>query len=251
MGDRKMIDLSFLKDECETCGGSRKCDDCQFRKRGVGRYSRYNLEALGTRGLKKHHIYFFLHHPELNWELPPLPGCYDDGTPLRESEIWEVHHKNEDHFDDRKENTTLILKSEHARIHGTINNLRRVKEGTHQFLSENRTEELHEKIRAGVRKTVENGTHIGIRDNPNKYRSYYSYLHPQGKRLHDFLQGLNDCYTFDKEACDEFGYSKMTKLKRALEAINAKCFDSRMTIETVKFRDSNTSHGIKELVVTP
>ncbi len=123
-----MIDVegikSLLKPECEDCNvifqslicGKKNCPfnmdgetDNTVRIEGeIGVTCGIEFDKYGVYRMKKHHVYYFLAHPELEFQLP---------TPLPPNSYWIIHHldlcnSNDDHL-----NLELISHKEHINIH--------------------------------------------------------------------------------------------------------------------------------------
>lgn len=63
-----------------------------------------------------HQLFTYLFYPKLNWQPPPLPDYDNYGEPVnKETARQTLHHINNDHFDNRKDNVTWNLISDHGR----------------------------------------------------------------------------------------------------------------------------------------
>lgn len=134
-----MIDVEgvkkVLKPECITCnyyeelGKGTLCNDCPFCKNSSvkkGEPSRVGIKhsvflPLGftkqqCANIGKCQLFMFLYYPHLNWSPPPIPDYDNYGFPVnKEKARQSIHHLNGDHNDDRKENLTWNLLSDHIR----------------------------------------------------------------------------------------------------------------------------------------
>lgn len=154
---------NLLKEDCVTCNRSEKringsmCKDCPFYSGKLNSlFKSFGIE----RRLEKHHVYFFIYHPELNWELPKIPEKDLLGNKKEDKKLrWDFHHINRNHFDDRKENILLCLNSEHTYYHDKIYNPMS-------------NPEVVRKAAIGIKKArakeIENGTHNFITNHPMK-----------------------------------------------------------------------------------
>jgi hypothetical protein len=68
-----------------------------------------------------HQLFMYLQYPELNWQPPPLPDTDNYGFPVdKEKARQSIHHINNSHYDNRKNNITWNLSSDHSR-NGRLN----------------------------------------------------------------------------------------------------------------------------------
>lgn len=132
-----MIDVEGIKRElkadCITCpfyavlGQKKKCAGCLFIKNSASKKGRPSRVGLSYSKLKKfgltkkqcqnwgkHHLLQYLYHPELNFKPPVKPSHDKYGNVVKESHNYNLHHKNGNHHDDRKENHEWLLPTEHA-----------------------------------------------------------------------------------------------------------------------------------------
>jgi len=127
--------LEILKWECMVCnyyeelGKGTVCDDCPFCKNSApkrGEPSRVGLKKsvflpLGLTNKQcenwgRHHLFMYLYYPELNWKPPPIPEYDSYGFRVnREKARQTIHHLNGNNNDNRKENITWKLVSDHIR----------------------------------------------------------------------------------------------------------------------------------------
>jgi hypothetical protein len=63
----------------------------------------------------KCHLFYYLFHPELNFEPPIKPSHDKYYKKIKPEHNWNLHHKNGIPYDDRKENLVLILCTEHPK----------------------------------------------------------------------------------------------------------------------------------------
>ncbi len=128
-----MIDIKgikkSLKSNCIDCNYSLaskygKCIDCPFvcsDRQQSGKY----LNKFGIPyGMGKHHIYYFLYYPELNWNFPTIPNSdYNENLKHNYKHWhWTIHHENGNYYNDNKWNLVLLINTEHNQIHMTKNN---------------------------------------------------------------------------------------------------------------------------------
>jgi len=125
---------TLLKDSCYNCESFIKCNNCPFELKWLYRYyeayTGVQFIEFGINGLYKHHLYYFLYHPELDFVFPELPKIDKLGN-SRSSGIqwrWEVHHKDGNHRNDSDNNLELLLFTEHRSIHWTENNPMNIEE---------------------------------------------------------------------------------------------------------------------------
>lgn len=63
-----------------------------------------------------HQLFMFLFYPHLNYKSPPIPDHDNYGFPVKkETALQTIHHINNIHYDNRKDNTTWNLRSDHNR----------------------------------------------------------------------------------------------------------------------------------------
>lgn len=91
-------------------------------------------------------FFYFMYHPELEWEFPPLPDMDSLGNIRKGSELAKtckdkkklktfmdtIHHNNTIWHDDRYFNLTHTINTEHGSIHGEINRKNRHLELIHE-----------------------------------------------------------------------------------------------------------------------
>lgn len=127
--------LKVLKWECITCnyyeelGKKTTCNDCPFCKNSAvkkGFPSRVGLRQkvflpLGLtlkqcQNWGRHQLFMYLYYPHLNFEPPPLPDFDNYGLPVDKTKArWAIHHINGNHNDNRKDNLTWRLHTDHIR----------------------------------------------------------------------------------------------------------------------------------------
>jgi len=120
-----MINLELIKQllnkECITCNvierieNNNKCSNCVFE---IGGWYEPHVNSkfmlvTSISHISKSYLYYFIHHPELNFVVPPTK----EG-----SQGWNLHHKDGNHWNDNIDNTELLTISEHASIHLTERN---------------------------------------------------------------------------------------------------------------------------------
>ncbi len=63
-----------------------------------------------------HQLMMYLQYPKLNWQTPPIPENDNYGIPVnQETARQTIHHINNKHHDNRKDNITWNLISDHTR----------------------------------------------------------------------------------------------------------------------------------------
>lgn len=68
-----------------------------------------------------HQLFMYLQYPKLNWQPPPIPEYDNYGNPVdKEKARQTIHHINNDHSDNRKDNCTWNLTGDHTR-NGQLN----------------------------------------------------------------------------------------------------------------------------------
>ncbi len=68
-----------------------------------------------------HQLLMYLQYPKLNWQPPPIPEYDNYGNPVDPEKARQtIHHINNEHFDNRKDNATWNLTSDHTR-NGQLN----------------------------------------------------------------------------------------------------------------------------------
>jgi len=122
---------SLLKPECEMCDihekikNKERCKGCIFILNSAqkkGKPSRIGCSSILTKygilhpnNLGKLHLFFFLHHPELNFQFPDIPEVDIFGNTINDKLLqWHIHHINGVHYDDSKDNQLLALNTEHG-----------------------------------------------------------------------------------------------------------------------------------------
>jgi len=135
-GENMQVDLdgiySLITEECVNCNLHTRrledniCFDCHFgfntrynSKRSrvcpSSDFKKYGLLKPGTMG--KHKLYYFLHYPQLNFELPDLPDVDLFGnTSSKKTFIWHIHHLNREYWNDSPWNLLLCLNTEHNKF---------------------------------------------------------------------------------------------------------------------------------------
>lgn len=169
-----------IKKECVTCNmherRSRKnrCKKCPFNFKStepgngskVGMGAKFKpfikvytgvIDADGNREVRdcltsdieeigKCQFFYFMYHPELEWEFPPFPDTDSLGNIRIGSELAKtcndvkklknflntIHHNNTLWYDDRYFNLTHTINTEHGAIHGEINRKNRPMELIHE-----------------------------------------------------------------------------------------------------------------------
>jgi hypothetical protein len=68
-----------------------------------------------------HQLFMFLFYPKLNWQPPPIFPYDSYGEPVDQEKARQtIHHINNDHHDNRKDNITWNISSDHGR-NGQLN----------------------------------------------------------------------------------------------------------------------------------
>ena len=68
-----------------------------------------------------HQLFMYLQYSEMNWQPPPIPDYDNYGFPVNKGTARQtIHHINNDHYDNRKDNITWKLSSDHGR-NGQLN----------------------------------------------------------------------------------------------------------------------------------
>jgi len=63
-----------------------------------------------------HQLFMYLFYPELNWQTPAIPPSDNYGFPVDPEKARQtIHHINNIHYDNRKDNITWNLISDHTR----------------------------------------------------------------------------------------------------------------------------------------
>jgi hypothetical protein len=126
--------LNLLTSYCDVCqwayevANGTKCKKCPFvsaswgtgkgvKKKlprpGCGAELVNELKKLGLtfkNSLGKHQLFYFLHHPELNFKYPEIPEQNFLGDDRNgKNWFWIIHHCNGNFWDDRKFNLMLCL----------------------------------------------------------------------------------------------------------------------------------------------
>jgi hypothetical protein len=130
---------SLLKGECVDCNlhirriENNICSNCNFgfntqyaTKRGrvcpssiFRKYGVLNPDYMG-----KHKLYYLLHYPELNFELPHLPDEDLFGNTSSDKKfVWHIHHLNREYWNDSIWNLLLCLNTEHNQFDALWKNL--------------------------------------------------------------------------------------------------------------------------------
>jgi len=195
-----------------------ECDNCLFTKDGKAKFKIKHKSRIIV-GLFKHQVFFFIFNKSYNWKLPKLPIS-------EKFERWDIHHKNENHWNDSKSNLNIKLRSEHSRLHA--NNIsdedrkrrykklsktlrKEVKEGTHHTVTNNpmKNKEISKKVsikqKVLQKKKVDKGEHIFITGNP-----VYSKSHPvydKRNTLLIFLEKITTKKKVTNKMVKRFNYS--------------------------------------------
>lgn len=81
-------------------------------------FRKYGLRTINDKSTYlygKSHFFFYLYHPDMNWQPPEMPDINRYGKVVdKEKDIWTLSHVNGNHYDDSKMNHQWLLKSEHA-----------------------------------------------------------------------------------------------------------------------------------------
>ena len=224
-----MLIDSVLKPECVDCRSIMKgCCDCPFTAQNYRYFRVKRLHGLNSRyyGMMKHHLYYFMYHPELDFKYPTLPdfdylgNCRIDGKRWH----WVVHHEDGNSWNDREWNLLLMLHTEHFHVHqkqfpmshypGAKEWLRgsqfkKMADGKHHFQSF----EWQSKAATKANRTrIEDGSHnlLGW-NNPNKDKK---------KSLLDYLVSLPvGIVKLTHEDRFDFGYSDKQRFRNALKDV--------------------------------
>lgn len=130
--------IGLLKKDCIMCNLTLRkaafciCKDCPFifssrtnkennpnttrTRTGCGKpFRKYGINwAMG-----KERLFYFLYHPELDFEWPPLPEYDTLGNHHTEKKfMWAIHHINGLYWDDSPWNLLLCLNTEHGYFEG-------------------------------------------------------------------------------------------------------------------------------------
>lgn len=199
------MDLHFrvaasIKLDCIDCDlfdrrsrGSR-CSDCMFIIHGNKvKYTAARNGISEIHLIDKHYLFYYLFHPELRWQMP-------DGK-------WELHHKDENHWNDHPSNHELLLPEAHRRLHRNLAKhvLQKVSDGTYvsPWTGDN-----------GVVKVFTHGTPEDLR----------SHGHINGGRVANLLEWITATCPgwyplfrpFITELCNKLGYSGPDQLRAGI-----------------------------------
>lgn len=230
-----------MKVECTTCNVRKKvkekcrCKDCPFSYSGdigTGRkFKKFGIQC----GTVKHFLYYFIYHPELNGKLPKLPEVDSLGRNRKTKKrwCWLIHHKDENHNNDSKENLLLILNTEHMSIHIKKNNPaknQKIKEKLSK-ITKNRMNNIEErkKISDSNKLRIKNGTHIFIKNNPNINT-------PKQIKIKNWISDFknNSFIILTNEIAKKFKYSSSYEFRLSIKRII-----NRYNIKNIHFKKEN------------
>lgn len=226
----------FIVDECKICDvitkhkNKQKCSHCIFvadiNSNQV--YTNGVLKQFGIRPLRKHHFFFFIYHPELQWKFP-LISSYDlEGNKTRENEYWNIHHEDCNHLNDNKWNLILLFNSEHVRFHRTINN---------PMDNPDVVEKIRNFQRMNSRRKIKDGTHLFITNNP-----VLNFSHPvykQTNKVKEWLDIDHGIVQVDKKLANQFGYSERYMLTNVIEKIIRE-YDLNISVRKIFYKPTNS-----------
>jgi len=234
--------------KCSTCDvihkhcNKIKCNNCYFNVdiNNGEIYTSFKLRSLfNIRDMRKHHFFYFLYHPELNWKFPNIPMKDLNENLTSKTDHWVIHHEDENHYNDLEWNLILLLNSEHSRYHKIKNNPMKLevnKEKVRQFQKVNSIEKIR------------NGTHIFIKNNPAKNIDHPIY--DRCKLMVDYI--INNEYEkieITRELAQTFGYSERYMMTNVLKTFIEKFkINLKMEIEyqSPKFRRIDRVFILKE-----
>ena len=226
----------LLKSECITCDLSIKCSSCPFVKGDNGINCGQQFKQFGIYNYGKQYLFYFLHHPELNWKLPPIPECDYLGNKRIDRKIfcWIIHHEDGNHYNDNIWNQILCINTEHTSIHNYYNHPMKnpetakknsksnkiahkklVNSGKHHMIINHpfKNKEVLERFSENQRQRIKDKNHIFVTDNPN-------YKNPKILNLENYLKTFNSC---EKKVTNilakDLGYSDYRSLIRASNTI--------------------------------
>lgn len=125
---------SLIKLECIDCNLPLRrmrntiCKVCHFTTTSTERKSSKNYFTIGITpkqifkkyGIKdpsdlgKGRLFYFLYHPELNFEMPEIPPYDIFGNETTNTAQWILHHMDKQNWNDHIWNILLCLRNEHS-----------------------------------------------------------------------------------------------------------------------------------------
>ena len=219
-----MIDVKsikkVLKDSCISCNyyialKYGRCDNCPFVTGGfVRQQSGKILNNYGIPyGVGKPHIYYFLHYPELNWNLPNLPDVDYNGRNKNSYKHWHwvIHHEDKNHYNDNKWNLILLLNTEHNHIHMINDNPMKSK------ITRDKFSIITSKIQ---RQKVKEGTHNFITNHPmNDPEIRNGRKTKKVLKLQDWIIKLNKSVEINSQLATQFGYHDSYSIRCSIQKI--------------------------------
>jgi hypothetical protein len=116
-------------DECIFCRNSSPSPGAPSRvglKHSV--FRPLGLTAKQCQNWGPHQLFMYLYYPTLNWQPPPLPEYDNYGNPVnQETARQTIHHINNDHNDNRRDNITWHIDSDHTRNGQLLKKMRDLK----------------------------------------------------------------------------------------------------------------------------
>lgn len=103
-------------DECIFCKNSSPSKGVPSRvglKHSV--FRPLGLTAKQCQNWGPHQLFMYLFYPKLNWEPPTIPEYDNYGNHVKKTARQTIHHLNNDHFNNIKDNITWHLGSDHTR----------------------------------------------------------------------------------------------------------------------------------------
>lgn len=104
-------------DECVFCSNSRSIAGARSKvglKQSV--FLPLGLTIKQCQNWGPHQLLMYLQYPEMNWQPPPIPNEDNYGFPVdKEKARQTIHHINNRHYDNRKDNISWNLTSDHTR----------------------------------------------------------------------------------------------------------------------------------------
>ncbi len=217
-----MIDLEKIKKllnpECITCNVAHKykyklnCPNCIFT---CDSFTRSLFKETGlTKSIYKHHLYYFIYNPELEFKYPDLPDYdYLNNHKNKYKENiwnWDIHHEDGNHWNDNQWNLLLVLKTEHHSIHWSLYNPSFVKEIV---------DKRSKKIKETHQKKVNNGTHWLLHNNPMKDPiTAKKSVEIRGEQIHKLLEIGQHHFQIKNPKID---YNKIDKIKEWFDIIES------------------------------
>ena len=210
-----------VKEGCITCDlkdhyhNNTKCKSCIFVADRITKgdfvvSSKFTPEGFDS--VKKHHFFYFMYYPELNFKFPKLPEYDLYGKCSKFNNwYWVIHHEDGNHLNDSENNLVLLLNHEHHKLHGVFKTLNETDNPMKRAENRKKMSVFQSKRQKDLYKAGKSNLKpLCGDDNPTRRQHIV---------IADFLRGLKTDLTIDEDLAKSFGYVAVSGIKNFTETL--------------------------------